>query len=316
MAVSTTPPGLLDPKLINAVGNIEAQLNQVLLGKQPQVRMAVAALISGEHLLFEDVPGVGKTTLARAMAAVIGGEAGRVQGTPDLMPADLTGQAIYNQAQGRRAFRPGPMMANVVLIDELNRVTPRTQSALLEAMAEGSVTVDGVSHPVPRPFLVIATMNPGGDPGSFPLTPAQRDRFGASVGLGPLDRATERAVVSGSGGPASIASIEPEFSPAILDDLRSLVASVHMADRLIDYMLDVCDRLRFYSHVSVRAPKSWMAMAKGLALLDGRDYVVPDNLRAIATSCLTHRIAEEDDVGAASRVRSVVEEIPLPTTNS
>lgn len=313
--MSSTAEAEMDSRIVAAARAIEASLSAVLLGKTAQVRLATAALLSGEHLLLNDLPGVGKTTLAAAMAKVVDGSFGRVQGTPDLLPTDLTGSSIFNQAEGSWSFRPGPIMANIVLVDELNRITPRSQSALLEAMAEGHSTVDGVTRSVPEPFLVVATMNPIGSAGTFPLTIGQLDRFGATIGLGPVDRETERRILKGEGGPGVVGDLRPVIPAHLLPRMRSVVADVHLADGLVDYVLDVCDALRPIGHLSTRAARSIVALARALAVLEGRAYVIPDDVKTLAVPCLAHRLASEGERIDAqhAEVRSVVEECPVPS---
>jgi MoxR-like ATPase len=245
---------------------------------------------------------------------VVDGAFGRVQGTPDLLPTDITGSSVFNPLDGSWNFRPGPIMANVVLVDELNRIMPRSQSALLEAMAEGGVTVDGVTRSVPVPFMVVATMNPMGSAGTFPLTTGQLDRFGAAVGLGPVDRQTERSLLQGMGGPPAVGQLRPVLPADLLPQLQVVVSRVHVADRVIDYVLDICDAVRSIGHLSTRAPRSMVNLARATAVLDGRNYVVPDDVKGLAVPCLAHRLASEGeriDAPQAS-VRSVVEELPLP----
>jgi len=313
-AVSAASGVELDNRIVEVACQIEAQLASVLLGKPAQVRLATAALLAGEHLLLNDLPGVGKTTLATALARAVGGSFGRVQGTPDLLPTDLTGASIYHQADDRWVFRPGPLLNNVVLVDEVNRITPRTQSALLQAMAEDRVTVDGITRPLPLPFLVVGTMNPAGSVGTFALTTGQLDRFGLSLGLGPVDRATERRLLRGDGGPAAVGAIEPVLPADLLPELQEVIASVHVSDPVLDYVLDLCDSLRPAGHLSARAARSLLALARALATLDGRGFVIPDDIKSLAVPCLAHRLAPEGDHvdGRSPRVRSVVEELPAP----
>jgi len=300
---------------ISAIANqIEAGISSVLLGKQHQVKLVTAALLAGEHLLLNDLPGVGKTLLATAVAKVVGGSLGRIQGTPDLLPTDLTGASIYHQADDRWVFRAGPVVANVVLVDEVNRITPRTQSALLEAMAEGRVTVDGVSRPLPLPFLVVATMNPVGSVGTFPLVAAQLDRFGLCFGLGPADRGTERQLLRGAGGPDAARDLVAVLPADMLLEVQTAVADVHVSDALLDYVLDLCDGVRPTGHLSARAPRALLGTARAIAVLDGRSFVVPDDIKLLAVPCLAHRLAGEGEPVDAygPQVRSVVEELPVP----
>lgn len=304
----------MDSRIVAAARALESSLGGVVLGKAAQVRLATAALMSGEHLLVNDLPGVGKTTLAAALAKVVDGSFGRVQGTPDLLPTDLTGSSIFNQAESSWVFRPGPIMANVVLVDELNRITPRSQSALLQAMAEGHTTVDGVTRGVPNPFLVVATMNPIGSAGTFPLTIGQLDRFGAAIGLGPVDRDTERLLLRGEGGPVALESLRPIMPAHLLPRVRAVIDQVHMSDALVEYVLDLCDALRPIGHLSTRAGRSMVALARALAVLDGRSYVIPDDVKALAVPCLAHRLSAEGERIDAhhAQVRSIVEERPIP----
>ncbi|MEL7155205.1 MAG: MoxR family ATPase [Actinomycetota bacterium] len=304
----------MDSRIVAAARALESSLGGVVLGKEGQVRLATAALLSGEHLLLNDLPGVGKTTLASAMARVVDGSFGRVQGTPDLLPSDLTGSSIFNQADGSWLFRPGPIMANVVLVDELNRITPRSQSALLQAMAEGDATVDGITRRVPDPFLVVATMNPIGSAGTFPLTIGQLDRFGVTIGLGPVDRETERQLLRGAGGPPAVERLRPIMPAHLLPRVRAVVAEVHVSDALVEYVLDLCDSLRPVGHLSTRAGRSMVSLARALAVLDGRSYVVPDDIKTLAVPCLAHRLATEGERidWHHAQVRSSVEERPIP----
>ncbi len=304
----------VDPTIVDATRAIEDRVGSALLGKSVQVRLATAALLSGEHLLLNDLPGRGKTTLGAALARVIDGAFGRIQGTPDLLPTDLTGCSIYAQDTGRWTYRPGPLQANVVLVDEVNRITPRTQSALLEAMAEGQLTVDGVTRPIPSPFLVVATMNPAGSVGTFALTAGQLDRFGATLALGPIDRATQRQVLKGGGGPSAVESIEAVLPADLLPELQGYVAGIHVSDLVLDYVLDLCQALQTFGHLSARAARSVVAMARALAVLDGRNYIVPDDVKVLAVPCLAHRLAAEGepvDTHSAD-VRSVVDDLAVP----
>lgn len=304
----------MDARIVQATRAIESRIASVLLGKTAQVRMATAALISGQHLLLNDLPGVGKTTLGGSLAKVLDGTFGRVQGTSDLLPADLTGSSVYNQTTGEWTFRPGPLMTNVVLIDELNRITPRTQSALLQAMAEGTSTVDGVTRRVPVPFMVVATMNPLGSAGTFPLTIGQLDRFGATIGLGPVDRETERRLLRGDGGPNAVERLQPVLPADLLPELKAIVSRVHISDVVIDYILDLCEALRPTGHLSTRAGTSIAELAQALAVLDGRGYVLPDDVKALAVPCLAHRLAVEGERVDAhhAQVRTVVEQLAVP----
>lgn len=307
--------------IVEVASAIEDRLSTVLLGKPHQVRLAAAALLSGQHLLVNDLPGMGKTTLGSALARVIDGAFGRVQGTPDLLPTDLTGFTLFSPEAGRWTYRPGPLQSNVVLVDEVNRISPRTQSALLEAMAEGQLTIDGVSRPVPRPFLVVATMNPAGSAGTFPLAASQLDRFGLALSLGAADRDTQRRVLRGTGGHHALADLRPVIPADVLPDLQAQVAATHLADSVLDYVLDVCHAVSALGHLSTRAPQSLVALGRALAVLDGRDFVVPDDIKELAVPCLCHRLAPEGapvDGGAgdvAMAAAAVAAPVPGPGWN-
>lgn len=304
----------MDLRIIEVTRAIEDGIAGVLLGKPAQVRIVTAALISGQHLLLNDLPGVGKTTLGAAIAKVIDGSFGRVQGTPDLLPTDLTGSSIYNRSTDVWEFRPGPLLANVVLIDELNRITPRTQSALLQAMAENQLTVEGLTRSMPKPFVVVATMNPAGSAGTFPLTTGQLDRFGATLGLGPVERQVERRLLRGEGGLGALERIKPVLPADLLPELQTVVAAVQCADSVLDYILDLCDEVRSLGHLSARAANALLAMARGLAVLEGRNYVVPDDVKELAVPCLAHRLGAEGDTvdHYDPAIRSRVEDLAVP----
>jgi MoxR-like ATPase len=298
------------------------QAAAVLLGSPEPIAVAVDAFLARGHVLFEDVPGVGKTLLAKALARSIGGTFGRVQGTPDLLPSDLTGISYLDEDRRSWVFRPGPLFNNVVLVDEINRATPRTQSALLEAMAEGQVTVDGTTHPLPDPFLVIATQNPqSDDPGTFPLVAGQRDRFAVSLSLGLPGRAAELDLIAGAGGTHALDRLAPV---ADLDEwrrLRSAVDGVYVHPSVATYLLDVIDVVRTRSNaqqpISPRAALGTAQLAKARALATGRDHVRPDDIQSVVVAALSHRIvdATNDDLTAArSWIAEFVRQVPVPPT--
>ena len=298
-------PGALGRALV-------AQVATVVLDAEPAVRMTVAAVLAGGHVLIEDLPGVGKTSLAKAMAVSIGGSVGRVQGTPDLLPADITGFSVFNPARAEWTFRPGPIFHDVVLVDEVNRATPRAQSALLEAMAEGQVTVDGVVRPLPEAFCVLATQNPLSDPGTFPLSAGQRDRFAVVVSLGLPARAAERAVVLGQGGAAALHQLQPVARPDQLVGAREELEVLHAADPVIDYVLDIVEGVRCHAEVhggvSPRGSQLLFRVARALASLEGRGYVVPEDVKAAAPAVLSHRLDLRSGSGVAAG-RRVVDEV-------
>src|SRR3954454_14920827 len=255
-------------------------LGRVLRGKPEPVRLAVVTLLSGGHLLLDDVPGVGKTLLAKALARAAGGSFRRVQATPDLLPSELTGVSVFHLAGNEWEFRAGPLFANVVLVDELNRATPRTQSALLEAMEEHQVTVDGVTRPLPRPFFLIATQNPFETAGTFPLVEGQLDRFSVVTHIGPPDADTERALLLGEGGEDALNSLAPVADAVTLAGAIATVRRVHCAPAVADYVIAISHVTRANPDIAIGAsPPASLALlhaSQAYALLAGRGYVVPD----------------------------------------
>ena len=285
------------PMALGASGVARAIVDNVasvVLGKRDEIVLVTAGLLAGGHVLLEDVPGVGKTLLAKSLAGSVGGTAGRIQGTADLMPADITGVTVYDRARGEWDFHPGPVFHNVVLVDEINRATPRAQSALLEAMAEGQVTVDGTAHPLPRPFFVIATQNPYGDVGTFPLVEGQSDRFAIVVTLGLPDREAERAVLRGDGGPPALDQLKPVVDGSEVTAAIAEVDGTYVAPSVADYVLDVVQATRSYPDLdhgaSPRAARTLLQVAKAYAVVGGRDFVAPDDVKAVAVSVLAHRL--------------------------
>jgi len=296
------------------------QVSGVVLGSREPIALAAAAFVAGGHVLFEDSPGVGKTLLAKAMAASVGGTFGRIQGTPDLLPSDLTGVSYLEEETRNWVFRPGPLFNNVVLVDELNRATPRTQSALLEAMAEGQVTVDGVTHPLPDPFFVIATQNPrSGDLGTFPLVGGQRDRFSLSLSLGLPGREAEMQVLAGQGGDQALDGLRPTSSAEAWRAHRQSLEEVYLHPVVATYALDLVDTIRTHTGsaqpLSTRAVLALVRMARAVALSDGRAYVSPDDIKAVAVASLSHRIIDvtnDDLVAARTWVTSLIRQLPAP----
>jgi len=294
------------------------QLNTVIVGKPAQVQDCVACLLAGGHLLIEDVPGVGKTTLAHALARAFGLHFSRVQFTADLMPSDLSGVSIYERGKEAFVFHPGPIFAQVLLADEINRASPKTQSALLEAMEEKQVTVEGETRALPNPFFVIATQNPHDQLGTFALPESQLDRFLMRISLGYPDRAAERELLSGSDRRDMVTNLQGTLTPIELDWLQRKVQEVHAAGPLLDYVQDLVAATRsgrwFLQGLSPRAGIAVVRAAKAQALLCGRDYVAPDDVQAILPQTVAHRMIPVSDAGRGSveQVRAMLEAVPLP----
>ena len=302
-------------------GRMAGNIEQVVRGKHAVVELALTCLIAEGHLLIEDVPGVGKTLLARCLAASIDGRLQRVQFTPDLLPSDITGVTVYEQAAARFTFHPGPVFGNIVHGDEINRASPKTQSALLEVMEERRVTVDGTRYAVPRPFMVIATQNPVDMDGTYPLPQAQLDRFLMRVGIGYPDHADEISVLAGAGtGP------DPDRLPRVTDagEVASVAAGAglaHVADSLHDYIVRITAATRRAPGVrlgaSPRASLALLRAARAKATLAGRDYVVPEDVRELAEPVLAHRLILTPDAELAgatttSALAEVLAAVPVP----
>jgi MoxR-like ATPase len=299
------------------VGNVE----QVLLGKTHIIRLALTAMFSEGHLLLEDFPGTGKTSLARAMAQSVRGTSNRVQFTPDLLPADITGVNIFDQRSGDFEFHRGPIFANIILADEINRASPKTQSALLEVMEEGQVTVDGITHIVQAPFMVIATQNPIEQAGTYRLPEAQLDRFIMKASIGYPDHEATLRILEGADHKAH-ELVVPEVVPAsVIIEMGSLARTVHVDTTINDYVSRLVDATRTASEVrlgaSVRGALALVRTAKTLAAASGRYYVVPDDVKALAEPVLAHRLvldpeAEFDGVTNSSIIAQILIETPPP----
>ncbi|MEZ5376766.1 MAG: AAA family ATPase [Acidimicrobiales bacterium] len=305
------------PSLTEVAHQIERQLGSILMGKPRQVRVMTAAILTGSHVLLHDVPGVGKTTLASAAARVVGGEFRRIQGSPDLLPTDLTGSVVLDQKTGDWRYRPGPLLGNVILVDEINRISPRSQSALLQVMAERQISIEGMVRPLPDPYLVIATMNPTGSSGTFELASGQLDRFEVALSLGTVDRATERQLLRQESGPEMASHLTAALPAAAWAQVRKAVAAVHVADAITEYLLDICDDVRQAGYVSVRASRALIRMAQGIAVLEGRNFVVPDDIKTLAPACLAHRLIEPGVTleSLTNRVIAATERANAPIVN-
>jgi MoxR-like ATPase len=305
------------PRLLDAV-------NGVIRGKPEVVHQSAVALLAAGHLLIEDVPGVGKTTLGRAVARAMGGEFRRVQFTSDLLPADILGVNVFDSSTKGFRFRAGPVFSHVLLADEINRTTPRTQSALLQAMEEHQVTLDGTTHPLPDPFFVIATQNPLEHHGTYPLPESQMDRFLMRVSMGYPHREAEKALIADQLEEHPLHGMTPVITPQALVEARDAVKAVRMDDALVDYLLRIVQATRKHPDLSIGAsPRASLALsraARAAAYLDGRDFVVPDDLKSLIEPVLAHRLipreASADPAADRDQVRGILVELlertPVP----
>jgi MoxR-like ATPase len=307
----------MNTSLATRLTQLADQISTIIVGKRPQVRDCVACLLAGGHLLIEDVPGVGKTTLAHALAVSLGLRFSRTQFTADLMPADLIGVSVYERSKEAFVFHPGPVFAQVLLADEINRAGPKTQSALLEAMEEHQVTVEGETRALPRPFFVIATQNPTDQLGTYPLPESQLDRFLMCLTLGYPDKASERSLLAGIDRRQAIAELKAVMTPEELMAAQQEVLKVHASDALLDYLQALIAATRsgawFVDGLSPRAGIAVLRAAKAHALLDQRDYVAPDDVQAILVQTVAHRLVPVAGAGRGAReqVRAMLEAVPL-----
>ena len=305
------------------VQRLEANINRVVLGKAETVRLCVVALLAGEHLLLEDVPGVGKTLLGKALARSVSGVFRRIQFTPDLLPADITGSSLYESQTGTFRFCEGPVFANVLLADEINRTTPRTQSALLEAMSERQVSVDGQSYPLPQPFMVIATQNPMEFEGTYPLPESQMDRFLIRISVGYPGRAEQLQILQTHRQGEPVDQLQPVLTAEQVLQLQAAVRQVHVEPSVAHYLLDIVEATRrceeLYVGVSMRGMLAYYRACQALAFLEGRCFVVPDDVKRLAVPVLAHRVIPKGYLHGSQRtavealIQRLVEEIPVPT---
>lgn len=294
-----------------ALGNV----TQVIVGKEREIELILTAFLAGGHVLLEDLPGMGKTMLVKALAKTLALDYKRIQFTPDLLPADITGINYYNQKQGDFQFREGPLFANLVLADEINRATPRTQSALLEAMEEKQITADGETRVLARPFMVLATQNPVESFGTFPLPEAQLDRFFMRISLGYPRREEEKAIIAKNiGNPLD--RIEPVFVPEELDYVLGHVSEVGIQEDVLDYLLDITDATRGWQGIELGvSPRGSIALfkaAQAFAALQGRDYILPEDVKALAPHVLNHRIIAKGG-RRMEKATAIIEEILAAT---
>jgi MoxR-like ATPase len=307
--------------LVLAAHRVATAVESVIEGKAEAVRLALTVLLAEGHVLIEDVPGVGKTMLAKALARSTDCSVRRIQFTPDLLPSDITGVSAYNQERGEFEFKPGPLFANVVVGDEINRASPKTQSALLECMEERQVTVDGTTYPLAPPFMVIATQNPIEMEGTYPLPEAQRDRFTARISMGYPSAESELAMLDAHGSSSPLEALEPVARAEDMRDLIAAVRRVHVADVLKQYVISLVTATRASPELrlgaSPRATLHLLRATRARAALDGRDFVIPDDVQALALPVLAHRLLPSAEALVARQLpeqvlAAIVGQVPLP----
>lgn len=299
---------------------IETLGAEYLQGKDEVLRLSAIALLTGGHILIEDLPGLGKTTIALALAGITGLSFGRVQCTSDLLPSDITGLSVFNRDEGRFTFLPGPIFNNIVLLDEINRAMPRTQSAMLEAMEERRVTVEGVTHPLPDPFMVFATQNPSDQSGTFPLPESQLDRFLLCTGVGYPPEHLEKGIIAGGGIRERIGSITPVATAADIQAARRSVGEeVYLSDKVVGYIYALVAATRTHHQIltglSTRAAINLAQASRAAAFLEGRDYVAPEDVKGVAAAVCAHRLLmrpEHEAVHREELLRTIIAALPLP----
>ena len=308
-----------DPMRLPELDAVLADINRIILGKERPIRLAVACLLARGHLLIEDLPGVGKTTLAHVLARVLGLDFQRIQFTSDMLPADILGVSIFDRGTGAFHFHPGPIFTQVVLADEINRATPKAQSALLEAMEERQVTAEGKTRPLPEPFFVIATQNPAHQIGTFPLPESQLDRFLLKIELGYPDPVAERELLAGADRQRMVASLAARITPQRLVELQTAVREIHASPALIDYVQALAAHTRtaprWQAGLSPRACLALLAVARAWAVLDGRNHVRPEDVQAVLPGIIAHRLRPVDEVARSDPeavAAALIEAVPLP----
>jgi MoxR-like ATPase len=316
MSSASQEPNFAPRRAAELLGRIEENVHRVIVGKETVVRLAAAGLVAGGHVLLQDLPGTGKTLLARALATSVGGAFRRIQCTPDLLPSDITGSSVFNQKDLSFQFIPGPVFANIVLADEVNRATPRTQSALLEAMGEGQVTVEGVTRTLERPFFVVATQNPAEFHGTYPLPESQLDRFILAAEMGPPTDEEAMEVLARREHGDPIADLRAVVSLAEVIELQDACLKVVAAPAIRTYIVSLLHAIRSREEVllpaSMRSGVYLQRAAQAWALFEGRDFVLPDDIKLLALPVLSHRLGMRGRFKAGDVVQEVVTSLPLP----
>jgi MoxR-like ATPase len=303
---------------VNRFQDIVDQIGTVILGKQKQIRLALTCLFAGGHLLIEDLPGIGKTTLAKVLSRCLGLNFRRIQCTSDMLPGDILGISVFERKSSSFVFHPGPIFTQVLLADEINRATPKTQSALLEAMEERQVTVEGKTRPLEKPFFIIATQNPMEQSGTFSLPESQIDRFLMRINLGYPDRGAEKKLLKQGEVKSALYSLEPCLTSGEVVSIQKQITNVHTSDALLDYVQDLLDFTRksphFSAGLSPRAGLAFLRAAKSRAFLQGREHVLPEDLQKVMPWVIGHRLRSQDDMAELSRdkLEELLMEVPIP----